>query len=172
MEVMNKEQVQILISEGKSIDNTDITGLNLYNSNLFEDCKIKTKVIFDSCTLTDLDFACVEFFEEVIFNNCTINSAIFSSTYFYNGVKIHNCKFNDIFYFDCGGHNNKPYSVEFLDTIFNGYVDFFDSCFFGPVEIINCYFNKGTNLLCDMKAFEVKPKVENTKGNLKLESSM
>ncbi|GIP37883.1 hypothetical protein J31TS4_11630 [Paenibacillus sp. J31TS4] len=170
MKELTKEEVQQMISLGKPITNSSIQNLDLYNKMLFEGEEVRTPVIFESCFLSNVDFAILQFYEEVVFQRCKVISAGFHGAYFYKGIVIEDCEFHDTLYFDCGGHNESPHLVKINQTDFYGYVDFFDSWFMGPVEIINCTFHAGTNLLCDMNDFEFPPLLVNNSGNLHLEN--
>lgn len=170
MKELSKLQVQQLIAKGLPIRDAQIQDIDLHNVSIFNDKQVKSNVIFELCNIDNLGLNCMDFFEEVIIRNCTINSVGFHGSYFFKGVTIIECVFNDVFYFDCGGHNESPHAVRLIDNIFHGYVDFFDAWFMGPVEIRNCKFKAGSNLLCDMLAFEIKPIIEHNEGNLKIDS--
>lgn len=170
MKPLTKEVVQKMISLGQPVKNSSIQNLDLYNKSLFEGEQVRTQVIFESCILSNVDFTILEFYEQVVFRRCEVISAGFHGAYFYKGILIEDCEFHDILYFDCGGHNESPHIVKIYGTGFNGYVDFFDSWFMGPVEITNCSFKAGTNLLCDTNGFDILPLLENNTGNLHLEN--
>lgn len=172
MKELTKDQVQVMIFEGIIVHDVCIKELDLYNKERFESERVRTSVVFENCFIEKLDFTIIEFFEEVVFRNCSIGTVSFHGAYFYKGITIENCIFNDIFYFDCGGHNENPYPVQFINCVFNGFVDFFDAWFMGPVIIKNCKFIADTNLLCDSLAFEVQPILEANEGNLSMESTL
>jgi uncharacterized protein YjbI with pentapeptide repeats len=98
MKVITKDEVQQIIFKGQPVINSSITGLDLYNENLFKGYEIKPRVIFESCSLYNLDFC-----------GCNISSASFHGAFFYKGISIEDCEFNDIFHFNCGGYNEKPH---------------------------------------------------------------
>ncbi|WP_281886548.1 hypothetical protein [Paenibacillus sp. YYML68] len=169
IEELIKTQVQQLIYSGSPVRGYFIKDLDLYDSNLFENEQVKSNVILENCIIDKLDLTIMLFTEEVIIRDCSINSASFHGTYFFKGITIERCVFNEIFYFDCGGHNEFSHTVKLIGNKFKKFVDFFDAWFMGPVEIRNCQFTGGTNLLCDSLAFDVEPTIENNEGNLRLE---
>ncbi|GIP17509.1 hypothetical protein J40TS1_31510 [Paenibacillus montaniterrae] len=170
MDKLIKTKVQELVYSGSPVSGYFIKDIDLYNSNLFENEQVRRSVLIENCIIDKLDLTIMEFTEEVIIRDCSINLASFHGAYFYKGISIERCVFNEIFYFDCGGHNESSYTVRLIENKFRKYVDFFDAWFMGPVEIRNCQFIGGTNLLCDSQAFDVEPIIENNTGNLRLES--
>lgn len=170
MEELIKTDVQQLVYSGSPVRGYYIKNLELYDPILFENDQVRTNVTFENCKIDKLDLTIMEFTEEVIIRDCLINSASFHGTYFFKGITIERSVFNEIFYFDCGGHNEASYTIKLISNEFKKFVDFFDAWFMGPVEIRDCQFAGGTNLLCDPLAFDVEPLIENNNGNLSLES--
>jgi hypothetical protein len=100
-----------------------------------------------NCVLADVDAACEVFSAHVVFENCRIKKALLHATYFLGGISVRNCRFQSDVDFQAGGHNNQGATVGLYDTVFEGFVNFADCLFLGPVEVRRCRFMKGTNLL-------------------------
>ncbi len=70
-----------------------------------------------------------------------------------------------------GGHNNPDKLISIHNCIFRGFVDFNDAHFNGPIEIIDCPFEKGTNLLGNKGKpyevlFDIPPRILNNDGKM------
>jgi hypothetical protein len=70
-----------------------------------------------------------------------------------------------------GGHNNHDKLISIHNCIFRGFVDFNDAHFNGPIEIIYCQFEKGTNLLGNKGKpyevlFDIPPRILNNDGKM------
>lgn len=126
------------------------------------DCK---RVHFDSFTAI-----CTLFHEPVRFVSCHFEHLDFYAAYFLQGLLMAGCTVGGRLQFQSGGHNDDG-PVQIFDTQFNGFVDFEDCWFTGPVQLRNVSFNAGTNLLGNANSpvsakFDVGPELEGVVGAL------
>lgn len=128
------------------------------------------------CRLAGLSGACVQFHAPVVLENCTIEAAegSFFAAYFLAGLRVSGCTFRSPLDLQCGGHNQGGSEVVLTDSIFKGFVNFFDCWFEGPVMIRRCRFEGGANLLgnkgqpCEVR-FDLPPVIEDNVGALDLD---
>lgn len=77
----------------------------------------------------------------------TWSSGFFLGTYFHAGLLIENCSFKREVDFQSGGHNCIDKPIIIRNSKFHKFVNFLDCWFSGPIEVQNCCFKQGTNLL-------------------------
>jgi hypothetical protein len=123
--------------------NRDFGGLSVIPTNF--DFKT-TALIVDNCRMEAFGAPAEVFSKTVQLKNCTIGSLSCHGTYFLSGFQMTNCIIENPSTFDCGGHNIHPNEFFIDHCIFNGYVDFFDVYFAGPVRITNNHFRQGTSM--------------------------
>jgi len=160
-----KEIKDRIIKEEINIDNL-IADLNKRN--------VKKQISFINCEITSIKSMLIEYNKPLKLKNCVIETADFHANYFMDGLLIERCEFKSAVDFQCGGHNKSDKFISMKNSKFNGFVNFFDCYFGGPVEIVNCEFAEGTNLLGNKNKpyevyFEVKPILKKNVGNLNLD---
>jgi hypothetical protein len=100
-------------------------------------------------------------------------SCCFYAAYFLRGIAIVKCDFRGPDSSQSGGHNAKDCDFTITDTGFDGFVDFEDCWFTGPVVVRNSTFRVGTNLLGNMEtpvnvSFDFLPAISDTVGDLNI----
>lgn len=116
------------------------------NSNDFN-----TELVFRNCTIGSFQAATLLLGKHVTFENCSIGFLSCFATYFFGGLRIENCVVKEESSFDSGVHNLDPHAFEIIGSTFEGFVEFFDVLFLGPVNISRNQFKAGTNLLRYLK---------------------
>jgi hypothetical protein len=107
---------------------------------------IEFDVIIRDSVIIFFDCPSVEFKGKVLIENCQIVKSAFNYAYFINGLEIRNSSFKEYVDFEAGGHNENG-AIILDENSFNGFVNFFDCWFKGPVIIKGNVFGKGSNLL-------------------------
>lgn len=113
----------------------------------------------------------IDFRHPVELDHCRFRKANFFGSHFLGGLSIRRCIFGGRVDFELGGFNDPDRMVLIEDCVFEGFANFFDCWFRGPVIIRNTRFERGTNLLGihgmpgEVK-FEVRPVVEGVEGRL------
>jgi hypothetical protein len=132
-------------------------------------------VSFVGCQLHCIDAVCLHFHHPFVLRDTVIDipSASFYACYFLEGYTIERSTFCGDVDFQCGGHNATDKPVIIRDSTFRGFVNFLDCWFMGPVEVRNCCFEKGTNLLGNKGqpfevTFDVAPLIDGNSGDLDL----
>jgi hypothetical protein len=134
--------------------------------------RVRVPVQFSDCELQRVEAAGAEFEAPVVLERTRVrHGASFWGGYFFGGLRVEACRFEADVDFQCGGHNGDGAAIVFLDTAFEGFVNFFDCWFEGPVEVRRCAFPGGTNLLGNVGEpfqvrFDVPPVIEGTTGAL------
>jgi hypothetical protein len=128
-----------------------------------------TEIRLKRCQIELVDAPCVAFTRPVTLEDCTLARAEFFSSYFLQGLSIRGTRFASPVDFQCGGHNGVDFPVRILDTVFEGFANFFDCWYMGPVEVMRCKFQRGTNLLGNKTMpyrvkFDVSPVVLDNEG--------
>jgi hypothetical protein len=135
---------------------------------------ILTPIQFIDCDLHRPEAAAVEFHAPVLLQHTTCRAgALFWAAYFLQGLKVQACRFADATDFQCGGHNRDGATIEFADTTFDAFANFFDCRFEGPVTFRRGTFHTGTNLLGNVGKphevrFDVPPIIDQVTGTLNL----
>lgn len=135
--------------------------------------RARVPVTFSGCELRALSGAIIEFEGPVVLKRTVVSAAVFCGAYFLGGLRVEGCRFESDVDFGAGGHNRDGSELALTDTVFGGFVDFYDCWFEGPVLIRRCAFEKGTNLLGNVGepievSFDVPPVIEETTGDLAL----
>jgi hypothetical protein len=127
------------------------------------------------CRLVSFDAMMIQFHQGVLLENSLISEShgSFAGSYFLGGLRIQNCIFESDVDFQCGVHNKGDNLFALRNTVFKKFVNFFDCRFEGPVEIKNCRFEAGTNLLGNRGApfevtFETPPIIKDNFGDIEL----
>lgn len=127
------------------------------------------------CQLHSLNAISLRFESSVVIKDSLIENTngSFAFSYFLGGLIIQECTFESKVDFQCGGHNKNSNCFLIADSTFKKFVNFFDCWFEGPVEIRNCDFEAGTNLLGNQDApyaatFKLPPVIENNIGVMNL----
>jgi hypothetical protein len=118
--------------------------------------EIRHPIKIQSCQVEEFDAALCEFHEPVTLSKSMFERAGFVACYFLQGLSVEGCHFRGRVNFECGGHNAADKTVLFQDTVFEGFVNFFDCLFEGPVILRNVEFREGTNL-CGFKGTPTEP---------------
>lgn len=158
-----------LIKSGKPLKNCAIYGeFNLDGLDHFGKKFIAQDCIFESLSGVS------SFFSEVFdFTNCQFKKCSFTFSYFLGGLNIDHCIFENYLDFQAGGHNKNESIVSIKNSVFKGFVNFFDCWYEGPIIVKDNDFKEGTNLLGSAEnltvAFDVKPLIENNNGKLDID---
>ncbi|ULH15530.1 pentapeptide repeat-containing protein [Deinococcus sp. KNUC1210] len=103
---------------------------------------------FKHCTIETIEGTGVIFQGHVSFEDCAIGSVLFYSATFLQGAYFKNCIFDGpAITFECGGHNQSPSRFILEQCVFRHFVNFFDCWYPGGIEVRQCHFEKGTNLI-------------------------
>lgn len=129
---------------------------------------VRKRLRFENCFIKIFGADGLVFHRPVSLRACEIRRTGFCAAYFFRGLEILACEFHELFYFGAGGHNRPGYPIRMVDCIFHEFVDFDDCYFEGPVEVMNCRFEKGTNLL----HFVQQPFGLNKTGSLRVEGNV
>lgn len=105
-----------------------------------------TELIFKSCKIAYINATTLQIGKKITLVNCKIGGFCFYATYFYRGFEMRNCEVKEASTFDCGVHNLDPHEFIIDNCSFEGYLDFFDIYFSGPVRITNNKFKQATNI--------------------------
>jgi hypothetical protein len=88
------------------------------------------------------------FFQRAItVQDCEFLLCDFEATYFIGGGTFSRSRFMEGVRFCAGGHNAETCPLVFDKCSFEGFVDFNDCYYSGPIVFQNCSFAKGTNLM-------------------------
>jgi hypothetical protein len=132
--------------------------------------EIHFAIKFVRCQLHSLDAVKLEFHRRMTLIDTQVwhSSGSFAFSYFFEGFTIERCDFVERLDFSCGTHNRNGHAVIIRDSLLHDFVDFFDCTFEGPVEVVHCRFEIGTNLLYagDMIRFDVPPVIEENIGEM------
>nr|WP_246580432.1 hypothetical protein [Deinococcus aestuarii] len=169
---MTAEDALAQLGEGRPIEDATIAD-EVRLRQLSED-KTSVPVLLRRCHLEGLSALLLQFSAPVVFEDCTFRTANFYAAYFLRGAEFINCTFLTEVSFECGGHNEPSVRFRLAGCTFRGFVNFFDNWFHGLVEIRECAFERGTNLLGNIGQpfavrFEVPPIIEGNTGDLALD---
>jgi hypothetical protein len=175
MRTLSTEEVVELLRRGEPVRDARVSDpLDL--RVLCDGDSLRVPVRLAGCHLSVLSAVCVQFHEPVVLEDCTLEAApgAFFAAYFLGGLQISRCSFRSGVDFQCGGHNQGPRTVLIEDTTFEGFVNFLDCWFTGPVMVRRCRFEGGSNLLGNKGRpfavqFDVPPVVEDDVGDLGLD---
>ena len=144
-ETISGQQATELIRNHQSIRDKVVIGtINL--TELIDESE-KLSLIIDNSLIEELTASSVMFKKQVILRSSTFRTCDFTFTYFLGGLIIADSIFESYLDFQCGGHNEKEKTIEIVNSTFNGFVNFFDCIYNGPMIIKNNRFQKGTNIL-------------------------
>jgi hypothetical protein len=152
--ISGDEAMELIKNNQPIIDKVVVGQINLTN---FLDDSNNFSVIIDNSAIDELLANSVNFSKQVILRSSTFKKCEFQFTYFLGGLLIKDSTFDSYLDFQCGGHNQPQIRIEILNNEFNGFVNFFDCIYNGPVTIKNNEFKRGTNVLGNKgKAFETQ----------------
>lgn len=173
-----KEELSLMTLYNRLKDEKEILNSKIKDEiNFFEIMEeyelVKKEITFINCEIGSIISPSTIFFKPFTLKNCILHHASFSSNSFREGLIIDNCEILSNVTFEAGGHNKIDKPIKLLNSKFHGVIDFFDCWFQGPVEIINCEFIKGTNLLGNKGepfevGFDFKPTINSNEGRLDL----
>jgi hypothetical protein len=172
--LVSAHQVYDMISSNLEISNSSILEKIKLRKISFEDY-IHNNIIFKNCIINELNADDLFYYEPVIFERCIIDKSSFYSSYFLAGCEFRECTFNnEVHFMDTGGENKADNHIIITECIFNGFVNFSDAWFHGPVEISKCRFVQGTNLLGNIHQpyrvkFDITPNLFENIGTLNLD---
>lgn len=133
---------------------------------------IAVPIVIRNCVLDHLDAGFIQFKAPVVLENVdVVGACIFHSCFFPAGFSATGCHFRSGIDLRWGGHNQNGSMFTLQDCQFDGFADFDDDWFRGPVSIRGCAFRGGANLF-GMKGqptqvvFDVEPTVEGNAGRL------
>lgn len=155
-----------LIMSGQSLKDYYVTGkVELTGLDDFD-----MPVEADNCIFEHFEAISSLFLKKVKLTNSDFKDCSFMFSYFPGGLEIDNCSFDSYLDFQSGGHNKEGKPVFICNSTFKNFVNFFDCWYESEVVIKNNDFQQGTNLLGKPfnipVTFDVKPIIENNKGQL------
>lgn len=130
-------------------ENVHFELLSLHDKSLRangEEYDFNTELTFINCSIDIFNSATLLVGKTIRFKNCQIGDLFCYSTYFFGGLEVEGCTITRQTSFSAGVHNNRNYPFEVINCRFEGYADFFDVYFSGPVRIVGNSFTGGTNL--------------------------
>jgi len=170
---MVEKQVITQLAKGLPIIDMEIVGvLNLRDLAVSDN--ILSPVIFRRCQLEAIEAKFCQFNLPIFLEEVEVRlDSSFYACYFVAGLRITNCHFYGSLDFQSGGHNKNGHEFRLERSQFDGFVNFFDCWFEGPVVINQCNYLFGTNLLGNKDqpfevTFDQEPLIENTIGDLNL----
>jgi uncharacterized protein YjbI with pentapeptide repeats len=166
MKFTTEEELLYLIDKEVPIINRAFQEINL--RSISNDGTISKNIIFENCRFQYLDLSFIVFKNILKFKGCLFEKASFHSMFIKSHFDIENCDFINSLDFSCGDIVS---TLVINETTFHEYVDFFDTFFDEKVEISNCNFKHGTNLLAWTGAFKFNPIIYRNTGDLKLDLS-
>lgn len=163
------EEALSLITGGEPIYNRVISG-----TLSFEESEFDFPVVLENCEVESLKAGSVQFNKVVKFTKCHFKKCDFPFCYFSGGLEIISCLIDTYIDFQCGGHNKPTTTFRITDTVFQGFVNFFDCIYEGAVIITNNRFEKGTNLLGNQNqpyvaSFDDVVTIEENEGELSID---
>lgn len=111
-----------------------------------EEFDFNTELTFINCSIDTFNSATFFLGKKVTFKNCQVGDLFCYSTYLGGGFEIEDCIITRKTSFMAGVHNNEGCPFKIINCRFEGYVDFYDVYFSGPVKIVGNEFVDGTNL--------------------------
>jgi hypothetical protein len=165
---MTQEEATDLIIYNQVVKDVSISGIINFSNDSFDHA-----ITFHNCTIKNFQGTNIQFNKQVSFINCKLNICDFSFAYFIGGLEIINCTFENYLDFQCGGHNKSQYHIRLENSIFKGFVNFYDCTYDGPFLVIRNDFQKGTNILGNKNlpyetSFKLTPVIDFNKGALNL----
>src|SRR5262245_22333327 len=138
-----------LLAESRPLEDCSIVGPLWLGAAPLADqyLKVRLPVALRHAAVEYLNTACVVFEAPVCIDHCSIAASCFYAAYFLQGLKICECEFIGPVTFMDGGHNMPGCPVRLAGTVFRDFVAFDDCYFPGPLEIVDCTFHEGSNLL-------------------------
>jgi len=130
-------------------ENVHFELLSLHNKGVRagnEDVNFNTELTFINCSIDIFNSATLLIGKKIRFVNCEIGDFFCYSTYFFGGLEMEECTITRQTSFSAGVHNNRNCPFEIINCRFEGYADFNDVYFSGPVKIVGNQFTGGTNL--------------------------
>ena len=165
------EKALILLNANEPIKDVFVSGkLSLTGLDDFDKA-----IVIDNCILEYLEGNSTQFTNNVKLTNSEFKLCDFTFTYFLGGMEIENCVFESYLDFQAGGHNKNNQVFSIRNSIFKGFVNFFDCWYESRVVVENNDFKRGTNLLGKHKEtgietrFDVTPLIEKNNGVLNIE---
>ena len=178
MKLLSPEDIVSFINLSRVVDGAQVKS-RIYFDSLFTPDPVTWRSVLQSvhfrrCALSNLDAANVAFRGRFVLEDCVIDAAQFTFTYFLGGLQILRCTFRSDLDFQSGGHNSGTAPCRIEDSSFEGFVNFADCWFEGPVQVGGCRFARGTNLLGNKRSplevrFDVPPIVAENLGALDLD---
>ena len=141
-------------------------------SELFVDGFCDKPIVLNNCEFYDLDLSMIQYKYPVVLSKTIFHKVSFYGSYFLKGIIIKDCNFNSLVDLMHGGHNSEESKFSLINNTFEDFVDFEDSWFQGPIELVQNRFNKGTNLLLDGQlgvTFDNPPFLKDNKGGLSVD---
>lgn len=167
---ITSERATDLLNDGRPLIDVYVNGELKIETNGHWD----KEVVFENCIIEQFSGSTTQFDKSVRLTNCQFKNCQFVSTYFFGGLIIDNCNFDNYLDFQAGGHNKAGNSICITNSIFYGFVNFFDCWYENEMTISNNIFHKGTNLLGKPHnipvSFDIEPIIKNNVGLLNLDN--
>jgi len=128
--------------------------------------------MIENCVLDEFDAGVLTFEAPVTLDGVEVLGAcLLHSCFFLAGFTAVRCRFRSGVDFAWGGHNKDGSLFCLEDSEFDGFADFNDDWFEGPVKIRGCAFRGGANLQGlkgqpNHVTFDVEPIIESNTGRL------
>ena len=128
---ISAERALDFINSNEPIKDVFITGkLTLTGLDNFDKA-----IIIDNCIVEYFEGISSQFTKLVKFTNSEFNLCDFTFTYFLGGAEIDNCIFENYLDFQAGGHNQNNNTFSIRNSIFKGFVNFFD-CYYESSMVV------------------------------------
>ena len=170
---MNSQAAIEILRKGLPLNDVVVSGL-LNLREFAEGETISSPVAIANCVLDGLDAGFISFQASVALENVTVlGDCLLHSCFFPAGFSAVHCRFKKGVDLRWGGHNKNGSVFRLEHCEFEEFADFEDDWFEGPVEIRECAFRRGANILGLQGhplqvTFEVTPVIEFNSGSLDL----
>jgi hypothetical protein len=175
MRVISPQEAANLLDSSHVLANVVVAGhLDLRSTRNVSEDEIQVPITIQGCQIQSLSAACLVFKAKVAISKSTIKGGCsFFATYFLAGLEIVDSEFEGEVDFQCGGHNAPGCPVKLCRCAFHDFVNFFDCWYTGPLEITDCQFCKGSNLLGNVDkpygvSLDASAMIERNTGDLNL----
>ncbi|HTE06821.1 MAG TPA: hypothetical protein VK824_11530, partial [Planctomycetota bacterium] len=161
-----------LLRQGLPLEDARVAGVLSLREIMDQQDAIKHPVVIRRCVLEKLWTSFVMFEAPVVLEDVDVEgTSELDGCFFPTGFSAVRCRFKGGFRMCWGGHNSNGAEFRFEDCEFDGFANFEDEWFMGPVVVRGCAFRGGANLLAlkgDPWAvrFDVAPLIESNTGRM------
>ena len=173
---MDAAAAKRILRQGLPLTDTRVVGSLTLRQHGVRDL-IDSPILIKNCLLDDLDAGFIEFEAPVVLENVeVVGTCLFHACCFLAGFSARDCHFRSRVDLQWRGHNKNGSLFRIENSQFDGFVDFEDAWFMGPVIVRGCAFHGGANLLGmrgqpNQVTFDVEPIIEFNTGRLDLDKA-